>query len=49
MNRPNRLRELLEKLNQRPGRGGVRLSYEEAQLAREAILMGARAVKRLRR
>lgn len=41
-------RELVRVLRSRPGRGGVRLSYQQAELALRLIEAGARAVARER-
>lgn len=41
-------RELVRALRRRPGRGGVRLTYEQADLALALIAAGARAVDRER-
>ena len=38
--------ELVRALKRRPGRGGVRLTYEQADLALALIAAGARAVDR---
>lgn len=42
-------RRLIRKLKTKPGRGGVRLSHEEAQLALVLIETGARALIREKR
>lgn len=41
--------DLVQALRSRPGRGGVRLSYQQAQLALQLIAAGGHAVRQLRR
>jgi hypothetical protein len=46
---PPDVREVVRKLKQRPGRGGVRLSYQEAELVLGMLRAGGLSVARERR